>query len=116
MDNLCNIKGYRSYPLRWLLISDFNLLSFDPGPETCVWTEGLKKKATKNFFFFTKLSMNIGRRWYSTIGSNSGNIQPIVVYNNSLLSFDPGPDPWVWTEGEKAKILKDNLGRAAIYR
>lgn len=39
---------------------------------------------------------------YSTVCNNSGNIQPIVVYDNSLI--------------EKAQILKDNQGRAAIYR
>jgi len=39
---------------------------------------------------------------YSTVCNNSGNIQPIVVYDNSLT--------------EKAQILKDNQGRAAIYR
>jgi len=39
---------------------------------------------------------------YSTVWNNSGNILPIVVYDNSLI--------------EKAQILKDNQGRAAIYR
>lgn len=54
-------------------------------------------------------------QWYSTVCNNSVNIQPIpfgllgalgclwlVVYDNSLA--------------DKARILKDNQGRAAIYR
>nr|ATI20189.1 GIY-YIG endonuclease [Juglanconis oblonga]ATI20352.1 GIY-YIG endonuclease [Juglanconis oblonga] len=41
-------------------------------------------------------------RRYSTVGFNSGNIQPIVIYDNAHT--------------EKAQILKDNQGKAAIYR
>lgn len=55
-------------------------------------------KATNNFFFY----LNIWTRRYSTASSNNGNIQPIVVYENSLIY--------------KAQILKDNQGKAAIYR
>lgn len=75
-------------------------------------------KATNNSFLFKNFYINIlTRRQYSTFGSNSCNIQPIpfgllgalgclwlVVYNNSL------------NNSEKAQILKDNQGKAAIYR
>lgn len=57
-------------------------------------------KATNNFFKI--FNINIRTRRFSTVGSNSGNIQPILVYENSLI--------------EKAQILKDNQGKAAIYR
>lgn len=46
--------------------------------------------------------MNIWTRPYSTVSNNSEIIQPILVYGNSLI--------------EKAQILKDNQGKAAIYR
>ena len=46
--------------------------------------------------------MDILVRQYCTVDSNRCNIQPIVVYEDSLL--------------EKNQILKDNQGRAAIYR
>lgn len=52
--------------------------------------------------FLNKFNINISLQRYSTVGNNSGNIQPIVVYEDSL--------------NDKAKILKDNLGIAAIYR
>lgn len=55
-------------------------------------------KATNNFFF----NLNIWTRRYSITSSNNGNIQPIVVYENSHIY--------------KAQILKDNQGKAAIYR